>query len=130
MIQGFNYLDFFRSLSFGGLVGAGIAGIFYLKFPYLQTLTSLPVFMTYGGVAGAGAQRAVEAVVNFILSPIGRFISFYEQLFELDFLLWWKKVDDEEYKTLNKKLIETRFLGSTLPDKQETPAKLELPPKP
>lgn len=129
MIQGFNYLDFFRSLSFGGLVGAGIAGIIYLKIPFLQTLTSLPAFMTYGGIAGAGAQRAIEAVINFIVAPIGRFIAYYEKLIELNFLLQWKKISEEEYKTINKKLTETRFLGSALPDKPEIPSTLVLPPK-
>jgi hypothetical protein len=128
MIQGFNYLEFFRSLTFGGLVGAGIAGIIFLKIPYLQTITSLPAIMAYGGVAGAGAQRAIESVINFVIAPFGRFITYYEKLIELQFLYNWDKVSYEQYTIINAKLTQARFLGALLPDKPDSLP--ELPPKP
>lgn len=129
MTQGFNYLDFFRALSFGGLVGAGIAGIIYLKSPYFHSSTSLKSFMFYGGLIGAGAQRGIEAIINTILFPLGRFIAYYERLVELSLLLHWGKISDDEYETIIRKLTEARFLGAPLPDKPVTPPKAELPPK-
>lgn len=131
MIQGFNYLDFFRSLSFGGLLGAGVAGIIYLKFPYFHSVVGLKSFMLYGGLVGAGAQRGIEAFINALISPIGQFIIYYEKLIELELLLSSEKVSIEQYRTINEKLTEVRFLGAPLPDKSEKAPVLEdLPPKP
>jgi hypothetical protein len=126
---GFNFLDYFRSLSFGGLLGALIVGLVYLKFPYFQAFTGLKGAMFFGGVIGAGTQRAIQAVITFIIYPIGRFITYYEQLIELGALHAWGKISDDEYKTISSKLTESRFLGAPLRDKPETP-KAELPPKP
>jgi len=113
MVQGFDHVAFLRSLSFGGLLGAFIAGIIYLKFPYFQSLTVLPTAMVYGGLAGAGCQRAIESVVNFVIAPIGRFVSFYEKLIELELLLYFNKISPDHYQAIRAKLTEERFLGSS-----------------
>jgi hypothetical protein len=114
MVQGFNYLDFFRSLSFGGLVGGGIAGIVYLRYPHLfKDIAGLKSFMLYGALAGASTQRTIEAAINLILFPLGRFIAFYESLVELEFLRFLGKVSEEQYKSIGEKLTEERFLGKS-----------------
>jgi len=118
---GFNFRDYFRSLSFGGLLGAMIAGSIYLKFPYFQAFTGLTGAMFFGGVIGAGVQRAIQAAVNFIISPVGRLITYYENLIELDLLRHWGKITDEDHQRINAKLTEGRFLGTTLPDKPQPP---------
>jgi hypothetical protein len=128
MIGGFNFFEFFRSLSFGGLAGMGIAGIIYLNFPYLQTLTNLESFMMYGALIGGISHRAFAKVCEIILHPIGRFLTYYEQRIELQFLLKHGNLTAEKYKEITDKLTEQRFLGITLPT-NVNPAKHELPPK-
>lgn len=120
---GVNILDFFRSLTFGGLLGSLIAGAIYLKFPYLHTLTSLHAAMIFGGLVGAGTQRGIQSLVRSIIYPIGRFLSYYEKLIELDLLLHWGKISKAEYETLNSKLTQTRFLGAPLGDSPQLPPK-------
>jgi hypothetical protein len=124
IVGGFNFLDYFRSLSFGGLLGALIAGSIYLKFPYFQSLIGLKGAMFFGGVLGGGAQRAIQAGVAFIIYPVGRFITYYEKMLELDALHAWGKISDEDHRTINSKLTQTRFLGTAQPDSPQ------LPPKP
>lgn len=102
-------------------MGAGIAGIVYLKFQYFQSITNIQTFMFYGGLAGAGAQRGVEAVFNYVIYPLGRFMAYYEKLVELDLHRHFHRISEEQYKAINEKLTEERFLGK-VSQKQLPPA--------
>jgi hypothetical protein len=123
MIPGFNYFDYLRSLSFGGLVGGGIAGLVYINVPYLHTLTDIWNFMLYGSMLGAAVHRGFSRLSQLVLHPLGRFLIYYEQQIELDLQFYFGRISQEEYKAFRAELTKQRFLGSKGP-----PDKLQLPP--
>jgi hypothetical protein len=121
MIGGFNIPDYLRSLSFGGLVGAGLSGLAYLKFPYLSTVISLSSFILCGGLVGGAIHRVFARISEIIFHPIGRFITYYEQQVELMLLLQAKRITMAEYEEINARLTRQRFLGKEPPDKPQLP---------
>ena len=108
----FNFIEFFRSLSYGGLLGCGVAGVIYLLFyRTFEGVVSINTFVAFGGLIGAGAQQLIESVIRIALPPISSFISYYEKMIELSFLLHRGRITPEQHKEILSKLTQERFLG-------------------
>lgn len=77
--------EFFRSLGFGGLLGAGVFGSAHLLFPGLfPGAIDLNDILIVGGLSGAGFHKLLDSILNqFLLNPIGGFIQFYSKLVQL-----------------------------------------------
>jgi hypothetical protein len=119
-----NFLTFFRALSFGGLVGSGVAGLLYLKFPQVFAgVVGIKTFIFFGACLGAGCQQLIEKLVGLVLKPVSDFISYYEKLVELAILRQTGQINDKEHASIVFQLTEQRFLGKRAID---VPA---LPPK-
>ena len=108
---------YLKSLSYGGLLGAGILGIAFLLQPHLfPGAVSLTQTLWVGGVLGTGLHRLVGATISeTLLSPIGRFVTYYSELVQL--VLLRNLIGQERQRELVGKLTETYFLGDA-PRKQ------------
>jgi len=123
-VTNLNFLTFFRALSFGGLVGSGIAGLVYLYFPQLFAgVVGIKTFIFFGACLGAGCQHFIEKLMMLVLRPVSDFISYYEKLVELMILRKAGQITDKEHASIIFQLTEQRFLGKRGVD---VPA---LPPK-
>ena len=119
-----NFLTFFRALSFGGLVGSGIAGLLFLQFPHLFAgVVGIKTFIFFGACLGAGCQQFIEKLMILILRPVSDFITYYEKLAELMILRKAGQITDKEHASIVFQLTEQRFLGKRTAN---VPA---LPPK-
>jgi hypothetical protein len=99
-------------LSFGGLLCAGIAALVYFSFPAFFVNVNVYLFISAFGILGAALQQVVEKGIALILGPIGRFISFYENLLELALLKRKRVLTEEHHQAIVNKLCEQRFLNS------------------
>jgi hypothetical protein len=100
---------FFRSLSFGGLLFAGVGALVAFRFPELAQGHPY-VFMLACGLVGASLERVIAKVANFIFGPMGRLLSFYESLLELGILRTQGAIDEKAHHELVQKLCEKRFI--------------------
>jgi hypothetical protein len=103
-------METLRSLTFGGLVGAGIGALMYLQ--YSSFLVYLGPYWFIGGCAGLGTaiQQAIERTLHFIFKPTFRVITFHEKLQELDQLREQRRINTTTYEHLIKSLCEKRYL--------------------
>lgn len=120
-----SFIDALRSLSFGGLVSTGIGGIIYFFiFPRLLVpIVAAKTFVIFCGLLGAGTQQALRGLFRNVVTPVGKFILYYEKLLELNKLRENNVISEEKYRQLIDRLTEERFVGSPLPDTNR-----QLPP--
>lgn len=78
-------LSKFRSLGFGGLLGAGLMGILYIIFKDKIPLDiSLYQFLIIGSLIGCGLNKSIERLYNLILcGSIGRDVELYWSVIKL-----------------------------------------------
>jgi len=69
------------------------------------------IFILACGLVGASLERAIAKVMIFILGPVGRLLTFYENLMELGLLRTRGAIDDKAHKELVQKLCEKRFIS-------------------
>lgn len=116
-------LNFFRTLSFGGLLGSGIAGLLFLSYPHLfVNVIGIKSFVLFGGLVGAAFHQVIESTLKYLLGPVGNFIDYHEKRIELAYLRKGGKISDKQYREILFKLTERRFLG------KESSGKKLLPP--
>ena len=107
-----SFLNFFRALSFGGLLGCGLAGLIYMSYPNLfVNVIGIKTFVAFGGFLGAGFQQLIETTVKFVLRPLSDLIIYYEKLVELSILKSTGRISQGQYQAISYKLTEQRFLG-------------------
>jgi hypothetical protein len=104
-------VQFLRSLSFSGLLFAGIGAVVYYRFPQYFSGIHPYLFISSCGVVGAALQQGISKAIIFVLGPIGRFLVFYENLLELGMLRSRNAIGNKEHNELVQKLCEKRFLG-------------------
>jgi hypothetical protein len=109
-----SFINFFSSLSFGGIVGGLVSGILFLNYPqFFGLYLSFENMMLFGGILGASIHRLFYAVIiKGILHPIGKTIIYYEKLGELQIQLSNDLMDEHTYKLIKNKLDEEYFLGT------------------
>ena len=120
--------SFLRSLSFGGLLGCGVAYLIFLSYPHLFVgRVRLEEIVVFGGLLGACLHRIIDwCLVKPFLFPFGRFIEYYGTLMQLKLQNKAQLIDDDSYKKIKYQLDLAYFLGPT--DKVRA-RKGALPPK-
>lgn len=106
-------IGFLRSLSFGGLLGCGIAYLAFLNYPQLFVgHATLEVVVIFGSLLGACLHRAIDAlVVKGLLLPFGRFADYYGKLVQLRLQKRAGLIDNNLYKQIKNELDLAYFLG-------------------
>jgi RNA polymerase sigma factor (sigma-70 family) len=104
-----------RSLSFGGLLGCGVAYLIFLSYPHLFVgRVSLEVVVVFGGLLGAWLYRVIEwCLVKPFLLPFGRLFEYYAKLVQLTLQNRAELIDDDSYKKIKYQLDLAYFLGPT-----------------
>jgi hypothetical protein len=103
-------IEILRATTFGGLVGAGIGTILYLRFPEYFTIIGPYWFIGGCGALGTGLQQAIERTLRFVFKPPFKVITFHEKLQELDQLRDHKRISPATHEHLVKSLCEKRYL--------------------
>jgi hypothetical protein len=109
VITSASVIELLRNLSFGGLLFAGLGAIASYRWPWL-TQGHPYIFMLACGLVGAALERAIAKAVSVVLGPVGRVLTFYENLVELGALKTRGAIDDNAHKELVQKLCEKRFI--------------------
>ena len=106
-------IGYVRSLSFGGLLGCGIAYLIFLSYPHLfEGRASLEAVIIFGSLLGAALHRAIDACLfKTFLQPFGRFTNYYGKLIELTLHHRAGLMDHEQYKQFKNELDHQYFLG-------------------
>lgn len=117
--------EYLRSLSFGSLIGGGVAGLLFSKWPQLFPAgTDLEGALLAGSVIGTLTHRLIDTVVlKGLLHPLIRFVVYYRKLGEL-FLLR-QVIDERTRKTLIDELTVEHFLERRLTAAAPVPPKSE-----
>jgi hypothetical protein len=105
-------LEFFRSLTFGGLVGIGIAVFIYVRYKAaLSGIVEFKIFASLGCALGTIAHRGIDRTMRAVFGPVGRFIADYEKFVELAVLRQRGLITEDVQKEIMNKLVRQRFLG-------------------
>jgi hypothetical protein len=120
--------NFLRSLSFGGLLGGGLAYLLFLSHPQLfAERATLEAVVIFGSVLGAALHRVIDAcLIKTFLLPFGRFINHYGTLVHLTIRKRAGLMEDDEYRHIMTDLDRKYFLGQDEPARIQQPM---LPPK-
>jgi hypothetical protein len=107
-----SFLNYIRSLGFGGAMGAGIAALAYVYLPhYIPERITLQDCMYIGGAFGMATHRAIDGVVvKGFLFPFGRFLTYYGKIVQLEILQKRGILDPRNVSMIKKKLSEQYFL--------------------
>jgi hypothetical protein len=109
----FSPLDFFKSLTFGGLIFSGIGAALYLIFPhFFAGLIGIKLFCGFMGLLGAGLQRGITNIYRTFFPPVGKFVSHYEKVIEASLLLKMGYISEAKYYEIIDTLTSQRFLLS------------------
>lgn len=101
----FNVLSYLRSLSFGGLVGSGIAGYLYLRYPHwFKDNVTFEYFVIFGGLLGASMHGFIGALIRLLLFPVARFVDYYSGLIQLH---WLDRKNIIDKRTAQEIIVET-----------------------
>ena len=121
-------INYVRSLSFGGLLGCGVAYLVFLSYPHhFDGRASLETVVIFGSLLGAALHRAIDALlVKALLLPFVKFTSYYGKLIELTLQHRAGLIDDELYKQIKNELDRDYFLG---PIGKASVQERMLPPK-
>jgi hypothetical protein len=104
-------LDWLKSLTFGGLVGATIGVSLYLAFPtFFSGFVGIKTFCGFLALLGASIQRGVTLVIKTTFPSIGRFASHYERLLEATMLYKAGVIPHAKYEQILDSLTNERFL--------------------
>jgi hypothetical protein len=115
------YLDFLRTLGFGGLLGSAIAGLLFIAFPqFFAAYVSLQYFVMFGGFLGAATHRLIDKIILNFLNPIGVSVTYYRKMYELLLQRKHGLVSEESYLLIKANLDEQYFLGNITSIKQIT----------
>jgi hypothetical protein len=114
LIPSLSSLEYLRSLSFGGLISAGVAALIYFHYFdfFAPHITSI-VFITFFGLLGAGLQNVIQRILGVVSPSVGRVIGFYENLAEVTALHRVGLISEARYEELIAKIVEKRFLGES-----------------
>ncbi len=109
-------ISFLRSLSFGGLLGCGVAYLVFLSYPHLFVgHVRVEAVVIFGSLLGACLHRLIDVcLVKGILSPFGRFLEYYGKLVQLTVQKRTELMDDDRYKELKYELDIDYFLALLL----------------
>jgi hypothetical protein len=112
-----SYIPMIRSLGFGALFGAGLAGVAYTMFPQIFSgATRLQDMMVVGGFIGAGIHEILDRyVVGGLFGPLVRATRFYASLAEIVALRRAGLVGPELANDLLESAMKARFGANHLP---------------
>ena len=99
------WIDKFRSLSFGGLLVGGVAGVIYTWQPKWFQGADLRTVLLLGSMLGA----ALHNFINSIFSPPMHYASFYFRFLNLLYLR--RYLSEEKTQELQEQLIVNLILG-------------------
>lgn len=106
-------VEYVRSLTFGGLLTSGMAGLLFLLLPSLfPKSVTLDGLILVSGLLGAGFHRLIEALlVQTVFHPLSSIIGFYRKQIELRLIR--KHISDDLYRKLSDEIAIKYFLGET-----------------
>lgn len=116
------FLEFLRSLGFGGFVGAGVAGFLFFNYPGLFGTASFLTVVGIGAGIGGGLQKLIQKGVAFVLHPLSQNDDYYEKLDELRTLRATNQITEAQYQDIVAKLTEKRFLGTPITSDKVLPS--------
>jgi hypothetical protein len=104
-------IEILRSMGFGALFGGGVVGLCYIMFPQqFPGAVELKNAILIGGLLGSGAHQLIDAwLVQSLLRPAGRTISFYSRLVQL--ILLRPIVGRQMHRELVRELVRDHFVG-------------------
>ena len=107
---------FLRSLGFGALFGAGVAGIVYSLLPTaFPGASSIDNLLLVGGLAGGGLHRAVDVyVIGGILRPMTSFVQYYSKLGQLIWLTRQGVIGSREAREIQLQITTKYFIDDGL----------------
>src|ERR1041384_3269362 len=114
-------LTFFKSLTFGGLVAAGIGYFLCLAFPHILVGgMGIGTFCGFMALLGAGTQRGIINAYTALFPPVKSFVSYYEGIIEAKQLLHRGIINGEKYDQIIESLTNQRFFNSySIPPNQK-----------
>ena len=115
-------ITFFRSLTFGGLIGMGVAWILYKRNQsYFEGKVSETHFIAFGSVLGISVHRAIDSALRFVMKPLFDHIDYFLKLAQLTMLKQKGRIGEAEYQNLVNSLTVKFFVGEDVETK--TPRK-------
>ena len=115
-------ITFFRSLTFGGLIGLGVAWLTYKHNQSYFAGNALEThFLAFGSALGASVHRAVDSALRFVMKPLFDHVDYYLKLAQLTRLKQKGRIGDNEYTNLVNSLTVKFFAGEDV--KTKTPRK-------
>src|SRR5262245_57161727 len=111
-------ITFFRSLTFGGLIGFGVAWIIYKRNQsYFAGNVLETHFLAFGSALGASAHRAIDSALRFVLKPLFDYVDYYLKLAQLTHLKQKGRIGDAEYQDMVNSLTVKFFVGEDVKTK-------------
>lgn len=111
-MSGAALLTFLRSLSFGGLLGAGVALALCVVFGQVE-YTEYAII--YGGLLGAALHRIIDnLIIKGIFYPIGYFVAYYAKLIQIETLRRREIIDIKTCERIKRQLTLNYFTGELL----------------
>src|SRR5215467_4533595 len=105
-------ITFLRSLSFGGLLGLGVAWLAYRQNqPYFVGKVIETHFLLFGSALGASVHRAIDSVLRAIMKPLFGHIEYYGKIAQLTHRRDKGRIGDVEYQSLVSRLTVRFFVG-------------------
>jgi hypothetical protein len=108
-----NLFEAIRSLGFGALLGSGVLGLFYSRFPELfPAVSDLHVMLWLGALIGGGLHHMIHKwLICSFFGPIGRSLAYYGKLAQLALLRkqLGKKIQTDLIKELTKSYIQGNY---------------------
>jgi hypothetical protein len=126
-MTGLELIKAIRNMTFVGAVLGGLSVLIYPFLPeHVTKLVSVETLFVYVSFLGGCIQFGLSGAFKSITPPILKFMSFYENLTELYFLIKASRVRPELAQEIIDILTFQRFLG----EKAKVPARLQVKPKP
>jgi hypothetical protein len=114
-----NIIGYLRSLSFGGVMGSGIAAYLYLRYPHwFKDNVTFEYFTVFGGLFGASIHNTIGAVVVAFLFPIVKFADYYSRMIQLSLLGRLNVLDEKTSRSITEELSKAYFLKVENDNKQ------------
>jgi len=99
-----------RSTGIGGLLAAGIAALLYYCFPAYVALVDRHWFIIICTAVGTGLYQALQYFLRLVFKALSETDTIDKKLQRLDKLHEDKRISDDTYKHLVRKLCEKEFL--------------------
>lgn len=107
-------VQFFKSLSFGGIVGVGLFLVLYNFYPNLfGEKLDFYSLMFLSSCIGAAIHNGIDAIiVKKILSPFYRFSTYYFNLIQLHFDHQQGIIDEKDFIEIKSQIYKEYYLAA------------------